>query len=154
MHIDKLKEIENSTIESFKYKDNLVHKYSNNLDVLINAIKAEIIDTQDYTMLNHYALELPIALYNLAESVEELGLLVDCAGLSKDDKYSKLLINAQGTIPEKQARATEFTNVDAIAKEIYERSYYTIKGKIDYATQLLISIRQLLQSLEKEKQFM
>ena len=39
MHIDKLKEIENSTIEIFKYKDNLVHKYSHNLDVLIDAIK-------------------------------------------------------------------------------------------------------------------
>ena len=153
MDINKLKDIENSTIEGFKYKDNLVAKYSKNLDDLIHIIKAEIIDAQDYTMLNHYALELPVALYNLAEAVEELGLLVDCAGLSKDDKYSKLLINAQGTIPEKQARATVFTNTDAIAKEIYERSYYTIKSKIEYATQLLISIRQLLQSLEKEKQY-
>lgn len=153
MDINKIKDIENSTIESFRYKDTLVKKYSKDLDELIEVIKVEILDTKDYTMLNHYALELPIALYNLAESIEELGLLVDCAGLSKDEKYSKLLVNAQGTIPEKQARATIFTNVEANAKEIFERSYYAIKSKLEYATQLLISIRQLLTSLEKEKQF-
>lgn len=154
MDIHKLKDIENSTIEAFKYKDNLVERYSKSLDNLVESIKQEIVDNKDYTMLNHYALELPIALYNLSSAIEELGLLVDCAGLYKDDKYNKLLINAQGTIPEKQARAQIFTNVESTAKEIYERSYYTVKSKIDNATQLLISVRQLLTSLEKEKQYL
>lgn len=153
MEIDKIKAVESKCTEAHGYYYSIIDEYSKDLDALVNNIETEIITDKNYSNLQQFALELPIALYNLSSTIEALGLKVDFAGIVKDEKYSRLLINANGTIPEKQARATVFSNSESYAKEIFERCYYALKTKINYAEQLLISIRALLTSLEKEMQY-
>ena len=153
MDINKIHQLEENNKEGLTYYFDIVNTYSKDLDDLIQLIKTEIISDKNYCNLYQYALELPYALYYLAERVEELGLKVDFAAIAKEDKYSRLLINAQGTIPEKQARATVFSNNEAHAKEIYERCYYALKTKINYGEQMLISLRALVGSMEREMQY-
>lgn len=153
MDIDKLKEIEIECKSAYEYKQELINTYSKDLDKLVDEIKDAIVIEQDYSSLVRYSIELPIKMYELSSRIEDLGLKVDFADIIKGEKYSKVMINANGTIPEKQARAELYANNYKYAKEIYERCYYAVKGKLDNANQLLISLRALLQSLEKEKNY-
>lgn len=153
MDINKIKEIDNECKSAYEYKENLMRTYTKELDDLVEEIKDAIVYNGDFTSLIRYSIELPIKMYELSSKVEDLGLKVDFAEVMKGEKYSRVMINVQGTIPEKQARAQIYVNNEAYAKEIFERCYYSIKGKIDNANQLLISLRALIQSLEKEKNF-
>lgn len=153
MDIDKIKELDTNYNSALEYADTVIESYTMELDQLVETIKEAIIEDGDLSNLHQYNLELPIKLYELSANVEKLGLKVDFAEINRADKYSRLLINATGTIPEKQARATVFVNNEVYAKEIYERCYYGVKAKVEAASQVLISLRALIQSLESEKRY-
>lgn len=151
MDKEKLKEIDKECSEAQDYKQQIIDTYSKDLDELVEEIKEAIIEDNDYSSLVRYSIELPTKMYELSSRIEDLGLKVDFAEIIKGEKYNMVMINASGTIPEKQARAQLYSTHYIYAKEIYERCYYSIKGKLENANQLLISLRALLQSLEKEK---
>ena len=153
MDISKIRELDTGYESAIDYAESVINTYTKDLDTLVDTIKESIIVNGDLSSLHQYNLELPVKMYEISSKVEELGLKVDFAEINRADKYSRLLLNATGTIPEKQARATVFVNNEVYAKEIYERCYYGVKAKMESATQVLISLRALIQSLESEKRY-
>lgn len=147
----RIEEINKLSDDGYEILKDLVEENSGDLDLLVNEIVQEILNENNYSNIIRYSLELPILIYHLSSNLEKLGLKMDFADVYKNDRYSRMMLNASGTIPEKTARANLFVSNDAYGKEIFDRAYFTLKSKLDNANNILISIRGILNSMEKEK---
>lgn len=126
--------------------DSIVKKYCEDLTCIIHKIRqlvkdeTTIISDQE---IEDILLQLPIILYDITDSQELVGLQLDISNQILKEASSEAFKLARGTIKEKEAVTDLQTRTQQLEKIIYERSYKTIKQKIEMAIETLNAVKKI-----------
>ena len=131
--------------------DNFLKVHTTDLDVLTAHIKELISSKMDITdeELTKFIVEIPIALYFLAEGVEKLGVREDIINARRAKIYNEAFQEATGTIPDKETQALSASQQEQIIQEAYNRAYKIIKSKSVAGFELLNSLKRMLGNREQ-----
>lgn len=142
----KLKEIETDAYNLQQMSYNITKQYVEELDSVINSVAETFkgIDNVDVDVLSQISIQLSLALYNVSVYVEYAGLQEDLARLSRKEKYNTELAKATGRVVDKQSAAELGSIQETLIQSIAESCYKQIKGRLDYGTELLQSIKKII----------
>ena len=94
--------------------------------------------------LDDFVLNLPVLLYFCGEAQENLGIKTDVAKSIKQEKYNEIYRQVKGTIADKTAASELEAQSETIVAIIYDRAYKMVKLKLEYASELLQSIKKVI----------
>lgn len=157
----KVQTLLNETDVNSKYfndiTDQVVEAYSKDLDSLIIEIQAEINNKNMPTeTIEDFMLRLSSVIYFMGTKLEGVGIKEDVAKSMKQEIYNKAylendieFINDAGkkVKPTKDANiavAEEKSKYEHIIYTIYDRTYKILRFKIDSASELLSSLKKVL----------
>ena len=127
--------------------NNIIGDSTSQLDEYINTVKSLISNT-DYIKdsdLDRIVLDIPVFLYYAVKIAQELDIK---KGLSLEEaKYSEndALLNATGTVSEKQAKAANASIKNRIVQLAYKTASSTIQNKINITLEILNSAKKVQQ---------
>lgn len=125
--------------------DKLTGEFTSTIDKLMQeiyrAIKANRMDDK---AIESYFLELTNLIYFLGDKCESLGLELTVSSARNQEIFNRLYLEAQGTIPEKKATATEGTKYEALMVAVYESVSKRIKAKIEAAYEMVSSLKRII----------
>lgn len=157
---DKMNTILSQVDEDSKYftsiTDSVMRGYTNDLDVLMGQIKADI-SNLSIDQIETYVLELSNMLYFIGEKLEFVGIKEDISKAAYKEVYNKAYLendieviasdSGKKTKPTKDANiavAEEKSKYESVINSIYDRVYKLIKFKVDAGYELLSSLKKVL----------
>ncbi len=143
----KIKELDDNYDLVQNVINNIVVKYTENIDTLITNIRNAVNDIK-YPITNEdleqIVLKLPIELFYLNTAVESAGIKLDLSNQLKETLYNTYYNEISGTAKERDIYATEKLKEDNLVNVIYKRVYSILRNKIDSAYELLSSVKKVL----------
>jgi hypothetical protein len=136
--------------ENGGYIDNITEKvvkeYSRCLDTYMQYISTKLNSTNDLldTELDDMCLKLPNLMYFVGQGQEALGIKEDVSKAVKQELYNKVFMESIGTIKDKDSSAELKTQQETIVNIIYARAYKKIKARLDYAMEMLASVKKVI----------
>ena len=167
MNRDNINKILCNIEEDIKYvetiSNDIVTKKTKDLDSLMRAIQAEIVDIEEPSdkVIEKYFLELTNALYFINAYCEGLGFYDDISKSNAKLAYNKAYSENQIANTLKNVKVTVNDNVlfaenasldETIVNLIYNRSFKIIKVKIDQANEMVKTLSKVLSSRMSDKQ--
>ena len=141
--------------------DKLVEAYSQELDVLMNRVKADCVDTEPSDkVLEMYTLELSNALYFVGQKLETIGIKEDLTKMAAKEAYNNAYLQhmetgdskKKPTVAELTALSEDDAKYQTVINSIYARVYRQVKYKVDAAYEMLSSIRKIISKRMQELQ--
>lgn len=156
-NIEPMKEVLDNTENNLScfldISDEIVTKYSKDLDELLNNIKQHTINNEcSDDQIERYILELSNMLYFVGQKLEIVGIRDDLSSLMAKEVYNNSYINnslttdknKKATVAELNVKAEEASRYQTVLNKIYSRTYKQLKCKIDAAYEMLASLRKVL----------
>lgn len=141
--------------------DKLVEAYSNDLDLLMNRVRADCIETEPSDkVLEMYTLELSNALYFVGQKLETIGIKEDLTKMAAKEAYNNAYLHhmetgdakKKPTVAELTALSEDDAKYQTVINSIYARVYRQVKYKVDAAYEMLSSIRKIISKRMQELQ--
>lgn len=140
--------VENKSNEIEKIVQDVIHKYTIDLDTLVSEIDYKVreqeLDGLTDQELESYCLKLSSFMYFSATGQELIGLREAIAGALNKEDYNNKYAEATGTINDKKASAELESQSSMLVELIYDRAEKMMSSKLVYATHLLGSIKRVL----------
>lgn len=148
MRIDLLKKFDNDTLEVIDTAKSITDKYTKELDKCVEEIQGKL-DTESELCesdLVHYITQIPILIYFLSSTMQELGIKKDTAVMQRRHIYDTSYLDQQcGTVAKKTSQAKIDSQDEQFIEDVYTRVYKACESKIDSATILYSSLKKILQ---------
>ena len=125
----------------------LVADYCKQLDDYVRFIQSILQDDKHPPTaqeLDDFCLNLPVLLYFAGEAQENLGIKTDVAKAVKQEKYNEIYREVKGTIADKTSASELQVQSEEVTRIIYDRSYKIVKNKLEYASELLQSVKKVI----------
>lgn len=143
---DILEKVDISSEEIEKIIKAIVDKHCFNLTKLVNQIK-NIMTTSDDDLtdseIDDLLIQLPLALYEVSDEQEYLGIKDDISTALTKELYNKVYQSSEGKVAEKTATAELATQKQSIISAAISRSYRIVKSKVEAAYELLNGIKKI-----------
>lgn len=143
---DILKKVDISSEEIEKIIKAIVDKHCFDLTKLVNQIK-NIMTTSDDDLtdseIDDLLIQLPLALYEVSDEQEYLGMKDDISTTLTKELYNKVYQSSEGKVAEKTAMAELATQKQSIISAAISRSYKIVKSKVEAAYELLNGIKKI-----------
>jgi len=159
MNINDINELQSIVDEKGKLINKMVNdivdKCCSGLDSCIEEVEKELTtptfniqDERLYTLIAR----IPIELYYGSSQLERQGIKEDLSKAIKTEKYNEALQDTTGTVALKTSIAEDYAQKETILHNINSRAYRKIKSKLEYAYELLQSLKkiQTARTLDKE----
>lgn len=132
----------------------IIGDYVEDLDSYLEEIrdkveKGELSDVE----LEKITIRLPTYIYFANERLEHLGVESDVAGSMKSEAYDTKILDAEGTIPEKESQANLATIEEDIIEKAYKRAYKKLKAKIEKAENVYTGVKKVVDKRKAETTF-
>lgn len=140
------KEVSGTSARLEDVVDELVQKYSNDLDDFIEWTR-ECIETRDQVTdvdLEKMAIRIPVYMYFTASGLERLGIEYDSAKATKLETFNRWFEDIDGTIQDKKAGAELETLTEQFLEIAFQRAYKQLKAKLEVCDNLCLSIRKII----------
>ena len=127
--------------------DELVDSCCAELDKYVTYIKSILDDTDtpiNDVELDDFIMTIPTLLYFVGNAQESMGIREDVARMSETDKYSRVYMDAEGTVQQKQSFAKLATVNESLATVVYQRACKKIKLRVESAYEILNSCKKVL----------
>jgi hypothetical protein len=143
-----------------KYSNDLERQHSLELDKYVKKVKRILeriregeLENYSDEYLEYHIIAFPTILYEIVESLEDLGSKQDISKLHREEKYSEVYSSIlEGTIPDKENTAKRQVMAETVIMEIYKRAYNKLKKKFDVAMELHASLKKALDHRIKNKE--
>lgn len=143
---DILEKVDISSEEIEKIIKVIVNKHCFDLTKLVNQIK-NIMTTSDDDLtdseIDDLLIQLPLALYEVSDEQEYLGMKDDISTALTKELYNKVYQSSEGKVAEKTAMAELATQKQSIISAAISRSYKIVKSKVEAAYELLNGIKKI-----------
>lgn len=143
---DILEKVDISSKEIEKIIKAIVDKHCFDLTKLVNQIK-NIMTTSDDDLtdseIDDLLIQLPLALYEVSDEQEYLGMKDDISTALTKELYNKVYQSSEGKVAEKTAMAELATQKQSIISAAISRSYKIVKSKVEAAYELLNGIKKI-----------
>ena len=151
--MDNLQKVEDSSTQVNEMVNLILGDSLNELDGYMERIRGIFINNQEILDqdLNRIILEIPTYVYNLIVLMQQIEMK---KGLSKEHaKYAQneALLNAQGTVADKTAKAENATVQDRITMAAYNMASSIVTKKVEGALAILDSAKKVQTARSKEK---
>lgn len=153
---------DNSAKMFTEMSEKVVTAYTQDLDKLMNTIKAKAVDeVVSDTLLEGFIMELSNLLYFMGDRLESVGIKDDVTKLSAKEVYNRSYMDnisnvtdtkKKPTVAELTALAENDSRYQTVVNTIYSRTYRQIKFKIDAAYEMLSSLRKIVSKRMQEHQ--
>ena len=149
---EEIKNIQDRINENSKLinemSNKLVNEYCKNLNEYVSFIKS-ILEDKDHPPtaqeLDDFCMQLPTILFFCSEMLENLGIKSDVSKAIKQEKYNSIYRElTKGTINDKMSQSELAAQTEEIVRIVYDRAYKICKSKMEYATELLGSIKKVI----------
>lgn len=145
--MEQLNKVENSSVHVNEMVSSILGDSLNEIDTYMDKVKTIFIDNQEIIDqdLDRIILQIPVYIYNLVVLAQQIEMK---KGLSKEHaKYAQneALLNAQGTVADKTAKAEIATTEDRITMLAYTTAANIVGNKIDRAMAVLDSAKRVQQ---------
>lgn len=159
-----LEDTDNNSVYFNSTCDDIVNKYTANLDSLMSDIYKEcvIVDYVDDVTLEKYYLELTNHLYFLQDKIEKLSVKADMAKAAAQEVYNKSYLDNQViapvdkkdkiTVAELQARAQNDSQYQEVVASVFDHASKLVRSKVDAAYEMVSSLKRIVVKREKELQ--
>lgn len=137
-----------------KLVDQVVEKYSRELDSHIMQLKQQIEKTEKMTNdeIEKVVMMIPAYLYFTVSGLETLGMDSDSAKAIKQEAYNEMILMSDGTITDKTSKAELASTRESLMESVYARAYKKLKVKTEIAKELCVSSRKILEKRIQEMQ--
>ena len=125
----------------------LVNDCCSELDEYVGYVKKILDDTNTPITdveLDDFVMTIPTLLYFVGSAQESMGIREDVAKMSENDKYSRLFIDASGTVQQKQSYAKLSTANETLTTMVFQRASKMIKLRVEAAYEILNSCKKVL----------
>ena len=145
---EMLEKIEANSTEIDKTINEIIERYSGELDEYVNFIRSILRnDEQPPTdaELDDFALNLSTLIYYTSVGAEQMGIRDDLSSSAYKEAYN-IARNAQksGTVADKNAQAELDAMTEKVVSIIYNKSYKILKAKVDSSQELLSSVKKII----------
>lgn len=145
---EMLEKIEANSTEIDKTINDIIERYSGELDEYVNFIRSILRnDEQPPTdaELDDFALNLSTLIYYTSVGAEQMGIRDDLSSSAYREAYN-IARNAQksGTVADKNAQAELDAMTEKVVSIIYNKSYKILKAKVDSSQELLSSVKKII----------
>lgn len=157
--------VDNQVSMAISLSEDVVRSYTKELDSIMLNVKTYVVDIENPSLdiLEKYFLELANCVYFMSEKVEKVGLHDDISKLVMNEAYNKAYLdykNSNNGVPgAKKPTDAESTTVaetkiieESTINSIYNRTYKTIKAKIDSAQTMISTISKIISLRSQEMQ--
>lgn len=155
-NIKKSKEIiEEKSLLLDKWVNELVEKYSQDLDKYIDFVKKILSDPKNPPSdieLDDFILNIPTFMYYVGSYAEFIGIRDDMSKIIKEEMYSNVLIMSEGTVQDKKAEAVIEVVAEDIMNVVYKRAYKILSSKLNIALELIQSIKKVISRRMQERE--
>lgn len=137
-------ELNSVTLE--RLVQNIVLKYNRELTEEVDKVKA-LLDKKDTltdSEVENLVMRIPVFMYYASSGLETLGIESDMAKAVKIEVYNNKYIDADGTIKDKEARATNQTFNEHMIEVAFARSYKMLKIQIEMAEAIFSGAKKVL----------
>ena len=143
---EKLEEIQENGYNLQQISYGIIKNYISELDDITQYISSLFkgVDNVETDVLSKLSVRLSSCLYSVSVYLEYAGLQEDYARLVRKEKYQTELTRAVGRVVNKQGIAVLNSIKETLVQNIAESCYKQIKGRLDYGTELLQSIKKIL----------
>lgn len=148
---DKIDGILGRVSNNSKYLDDAVQRvvsqYSEPLDAIIKTIDSSLLDFNNpptLSELEFYSMRLSSCMYFVGAGQEALGIREDVAKAIKLEKYNQCVSQTPGTIRDKESKADLDSQYETVTHSVYARAYRLIKQKMEAASELLASMKKVM----------
>lgn len=148
--LQPIREMQETVVENGRILDRLVNEivveYTRDLDEYVGNIRDLLKKENPPTdrQLDLFALNIPVLLYYVGSRQETLGISEDVSKSLKQEIYNKAYESASGTIADKTASAELFSQNATLTNLIYSRAYKKLKNRIEFALEILQSVKKVL----------
>ena len=136
-----------------KYVDRIVEAHCKDLDIQMLKIKEVLNDPSNpinRNDLEHIVLHMPSLLYWAAQGQEITALKVELASITQEEKLQEAFTSMQeGKVGERKTAAKQQVMSDTLTQLIYSCAFKKIKSKINFATEMLMSAKKILSSIQE-----
>lgn len=144
----KMSEIEEKALEIEGVVNQIVNKYSSEVDKImisiINALK-DVANPITDDELEEIVLKLSTQIYFLNSVVENVGIRADITETANNILYNQYYNELEkGTVQERTSYANSKLAEDNNSYMIYKRSYNILKNKVNSAYEVLSSVKKVL----------
>jgi hypothetical protein len=126
--------------------DNIVKSYCSDLDTFMNKVKIALNSNTPLTdsELDALTLKIPVLLYFAGDGAENVGIKEDIAKSVKQELYNQIHDTTEGNASVKKIAAELSTQAEALNHIIFQRAYKKIKSRVDYALEMLQSVKKVI----------
>ena len=136
-----------------RYVDKIVETYCKDLDTQMLKIKDVLNDPSNpinRTDLEHIVLHMPSLLYWAAQGQEITSLKLELANITQGEKLQEAFEGLhEGKVGERKIAAKQQVMSDTLTQLIYNCAFKKIKAKINFATEMLMSAKKILSSIQE-----
>ena len=151
--MERLQQVENSSTSVDEMVQTILGDSLVDLDSYITKVRACFMEGQELLddALDKIVLQLPTYMYNVIVFAQQLEMRKGVA--TEHQKYAKneALLNATGTVSDKQAKAENDTAKERITELAYKTAASIVQKKLDGAMAILDSAKKVQQRRAKER---
>lgn len=151
--MEQLQQVENSSVSVDDMVKTILGDTLNDLDSYIDKVRICFMDGQELLddSLDKIVLQIPTYMYNVILFAQQLEMRKGVA--TEHQKYAKneALLNATGTVSDKQAKAENETAKERITELAYKTAASIVQKKLDGAMAILDSAKKVQQRRAKER---
>ena len=154
---DKIKDITDSVSYIDTILENVVSKYTSDLDILMENINKDIImdDCPAINIIEKYFMELTSAIYYMSEKVEKVGIYDSISKSKAMETYNMKYLEHQHsndddpkgkkpTVAESTAVSENGSFYDKTINDMYNKAYRVIKTKVDASNMMVNTLSKVL----------
>lgn len=145
---DLLDKIEENSAEIDKTVNEIIDRYSGELDDYMNFIRGILRnDEQPPTdaELDDFAMNLSTLIYYTSVGAEQMGIRDDLSSSAYKEAYNVARsMQKSGTVADKNAQAELDAMAEKVVSIVYNKSYKILKAKVDSAQEVLSSVKKII----------
>lgn len=139
--------VSNNAVYLDEAVNRVVTQYSKPLDQIVTEIDKILTDFDNpptLEQLEFYCMRLSSCMYFVGQGQEALGIREDVAKAIKLEKFNQCVSQTAGTIRDKESKADLESQYETVTHNVYVRAYRLIKQKMEAATELLASMKKVM----------
>lgn len=142
------REVEECSIPMIQIVDQLVKKYTKDLDNAIDEIQDLLKSKEDLDVgkINYYVMYLPILMYYAGNAIENLGIEGDTAKAYRQEAFNDAyLLVEEKTVQGKTSAAQQMVMNEQVIENAFGRAYKKAKSRLEMANTLHSALKKVLQ---------
>lgn len=143
-----LDKVELNSTELDKTIDEIIERYSGELDEYMNFIRNILKDDKQPPTdaeLDDFAMNLSTMIYYTSVGAERMGIRDDLSHSAYKEAYNVARsMQKSGTVADKNTQAELDAQAERVVNIVYSKSYKILKAKVDAAQELLSSVKKVM----------